>query len=425
MSRARTRREPRSSPGNSGESSRTRVRAVLVRVVPQQFSAAWALPTLIALVTMSDVTPLAGQTGPTPAVGPSSSPDESNRMTVARSDFGTTSAGQTAHRFDCVNRHGLRLVLTDYGAIVVAVEVPDREGKLANITLGFDSLAGYLQRHPYFGATVGRYCNRIAKGEFTLNGKAYTLATNNGPNHLHGGIEGFDRQMWDAEPITTANEVGVRFRRLSPAGEEGYPGNLQVSATYTLNNQNELKLEFDATTDAPTVANLTNHCYWNLAGAGQGNILNHQLTLAADQYLAVDESLIPTGEMASVEGTPLDFRAPHAVGERIDQLAGEPGGYDHCFVLRPEAGKLRLAARVSDPATGRVMEILTTQPGIQFYSGNFLDGSESAGGFAKHDAFCLETQHFPDSPNHPTFPSTLLKPGETLHEVTVHRFSVQ
>lgn len=346
-------------------------------------------------------------------------------MSIATEKFGTTSDGQPITKFICTNRNGLQLILTDYGAIVVAMNVPDRDGKLANVTLGFDSLDGYLQRHPYFGATVGRFCNRIGGGTFTLAGKTYELAKNNGPNHLHGGLKGFDTQVWQAEQISTADEVGVRFRRTSPDGEEGYPGALTVTATYTLNNQNELKMEFDATTDATTVLNLTNHCYWNLAGAGAGTVLDHQVMIAADQYLAVDETLIPTGELVDVAGTPLDFTEPHRIGERIQQVGGDPVGYDHCFVLRPEAGKLRLAARVEDPSSGRVMEILTTQPGIQFYSGNFLDGTDASGGFEKHAAFCLETQHYPDSPNKPSFPSTTLNPGETFHEVTVHRFSTQ
>ena len=315
--------------------------------------------------------------------------------------------------------------LIDYGANVVSVEVPDRDGKFANVTLSFDKIDGYLQRHPYFGATVGRYCNRIAKGKFSLNGKEYSLATNNGPNHLHGGENGFDRQMWAAQTIETDDAVGVKFTRTSPDGEEGYPGNVQVSVLYTINNKNELTMEFEATTDAATPVNLTNHCYWNLAGAGSGDILGHELTIESDHYLAVDDTLIPTGELTSVAGSPFDFTSPHTIGERIKQIDSDPVGYDHCYVLRSQNGKLALAAKAKDPKSGRVMEVYTTQPGIQLYSGNFLDGTPAGNGFQQYNAFCLETQHYPDSPNQSKFPSTILKPGETFKHTTVHRFSVE
>lgn len=354
-----------------------------------------------------------------------STEDTDQGMTIQRSDFGKTPDGQTVSRFTISNSHGLRLVLSDYGAHVVAVETPDRDGKLANVTLSFDTLEGYLQRHPFFGSTVGRFCNRIARGQFTLNGKTYQLATNNGPNHLHGGEAGFDRKVWTAETFEKDGEAGVRFTRTSPDGEEGYPGNVQVVAVYSLNEKNEVTMHFEATTDATTVVNLTNHCYWNLGGAGSGQVLDHQLMLAADHYLAVDETLIPTGELAPVEGTPMDFTESIAIGSRIAKVGSDPTGYDHCYVVRPNAGELRLAARVEDPKSGRVMEILTTQPGIQFYTGNFLDGSAGNGGFGKHDAFCLETQHYPDAPNHPEFPSTELKPGEKFSATTVHRFSTK
>jgi aldose 1-epimerase len=361
------------------------------------------------------------------AAFPTSTPRAAGKtqMSIQQQDFGTDAHGRRATLFTCTNNNGCRLQLTDYGAHVVTVEVPDRHGKLANVNLGFPTLAGYLERHPFFGATVGRFCNRIAGGQFELDGKPYSLAKNNGPNHLHGGLEGFNRHLWDATEVQTADEVGVRFQRVSPDGEEGYPGNLSVAVTYTLTNANELKVDFRATTDAPTVVNLTNHNYWNLAGAGQGDILDHELMLAADQYLEVDETLIPTGKLVDVQGTPLDFTQPQTIGARIDQLQGDPNGYDHCFVLRPEVGQLRLAARVRDPKSGRVMEIHTTQPGIQFYTGNFLDGAETAGGHTQHAAFCLETQHFPDAPNQPKFLSTTLRPGDELHEVTVHKFSTQ
>lgn len=343
-------------------------------------------------------------------------------MRVTKTPFGKTSAGREIDLYTCVNQQGLVLKLTNYGAIVVAMETPDKAGKLANITLGFDNLAGYEQRHPYFGSTVGRYCNRIALGKFTLDGQEYTLAANNGPNHLHGGEVGFDKVVWEASPVESADEVGVAFRYTSPDGEEGYPGALQVVARYTLNNQNELRVDFEATTDKATVLNLTNHCYWNLAGAGAGSIQGHELQLSADHYLAVDETLIPTGELAEVAGTPLDFRDAKPIGRDLAQIKADPVGYDHCFVVRGEAGSMRLAARVVDPASGRVMEIETTQPGIQFYTGNFLDGSEGNGGFKQYEAFCLETQHYPDSPNHPEFPTTVLRPGETFRQSTIHRF---
>jgi aldose 1-epimerase len=293
------------------------------------------------------------------------------------------------------------------------------------VTLGFAKLDGYLQRHPYFGASVGRYCNRIARGTFGLDGQTYALANNNGPHHLHGGDRGFDRHVWAAEERELEDGVGIRFTRTSRAGEEGYPGNLQVTAEYVLTDRDELRAEFTASTDAATPVNLTNDCYWNLGGAGTGDILDHELMIAADQYLPVDDGLIPTGKLADVAGTPLDFRRPKRMGQEIAQLAGEPGGYDHCFVLRSRDGSLALAGQVKDPQSGRVMEVWTTQPGLQFYTGNFLDATAASGGFAKHHGFCLETQHFPDSPNQAAFPSTILRPGETYRQVTVHRFSAE
>lgn len=347
------------------------------------------------------------------------------KMSVKKDAFGKTEDGREVSLFTCTNENGLVLKLTDYGAIVVAVETPDRDGKLANITLGFPKLDGYLPRHPYFGATVGRYCNRIAQGKFELEGKQYTLATNNGENHLHGGDAGFDKQLWKAKKVKTDDAVGVSFSRTSKDGEEGYPGNLDVTVVYTLTNDNELKVEFTATTDKATPVNLTNHNYWNLAGAGSGTILDHELTITADKFLAVDDGLIPTGELTDVKGTPLDFTKPEKIGARIKNIEADPIGYDHCYALRNQDGSLKLAARVKDASSGRVMEIHTTQPGIQLYTGNFLDGSESNGGFEQYNAFCLETQHYPDSPNQPKFPSTVLEPGETFQQTTVHKFSVE
>jgi aldose 1-epimerase len=343
-------------------------------------------------------------------------------VSMETKSFGKTAEGEEVKLFTCTNAGGSVLKLTDYGASVVSVEVPDRDGKLANVNLGFERLDGYLGGHPFFGATVGRFCNRIAGGRFTLDGKEYQLAKNNGPHHLHGGDKGFNRYVWKSEAIADDDAVGVRFTHTSPDGDENYPGTLRMTATYTLTNENELRIELTATTDKPTVVNLTNHNYWNLAGAGSGNILDHVLTLEADKYLPVDDTLIPTGELAAVKGTPFDFTKPTAIGSRFDQLQGDPTGYDHCYVLRGQDGKLALAARVQSPKSGRVMEIYTTQPGVQLYTGNFLDGSAANGGNQQHEGFCLETQHYPDSPNKPEFPTTVLRPGETFRAVTVHRF---
>jgi len=360
-----------------------------------------------------------------PAEEPATTTEKKPEMSIAKTSFGKTEDGQEIDLYTCTNSNGLIVKLTNYGAIVVSVETPDRDGKLANITLGFDKLEGYLQRHPYFGSTVGRYCNRIAKGKFTLDGQEYTLAANNGENHLHGGVVGFDKQVWNAEEVKTNDGVGVKFTRRSPDGEEGYPGNLDVTAVYTLTNSNELQMVFSATTDKATPCNLTNHNYWNLAGAGSGTNEGHELQLESDKYLPVDDGLIPTGELADVKGTPLDFSSPHTIGERMKQIEADPVGYDHCYVLRSQDGLLALAARVKDPGSGRVMTIHTTQPGIQLYTGNFLNGGEGAGGYHQYGAFCLETQHYPDSPNQPDFPTTILKPGETYKQTTVHKFSVE
>jgi aldose 1-epimerase len=345
-------------------------------------------------------------------------------MKISTSVFGRTADGQQVDLYTCVNAQGLVMKVMTYGAIVVELQAPDREGKLANITLGFDKLEGYLGDHPYFGATVGRYANRIAKGQFSLDGQTYTLATNNGPNHLHGGKVGFSRVVWQAERVESADAVGVKFTYTSRDGEEGYPGSVQAAVVYTLTNDDEMRIDYTATASKPTPINLTNHCYWNLGGAGAGTILNHRLMLAADKYLPVDATLIPTGELAAVLGTPFDFTQPKTIGMRIDQVTGDPPGYDHCFVLRGQDGSLALAAVVSHPESGRVLEIHTTQPGIQFYTGNFLDGKAANGGFLRNEGFCLETQHYPDSPNRPNFPTAILRPGETYRQTTVHKFKV-
>lgn len=349
-------------------------------------------------------------------------------MSIAKKEYGKTADGKTVHEYTLQNKNGLKATLITWGATLTSVETPDKNGKLANITLGFDKLEGYTQRHPYFGSTVGRYGNRIAKGKFKLDGKEYTLATNNGPNHLHGGQKGFDMVLWNAEEVKAADSVGVKFTYQSKDGEEGYPGTLKTTVVYSLTDNNELKIDYTATTDKATVVNLTNHAYWNLGGAGSGDILKHELMLNADKWIPTDDTSIPTGELAPVKGTAMDFTTPHAIGERIAEFKKPPHttkGYDHCFVLRGQSGKLELAAKVKDPASGRTMEIHTTEPGIQLYCGNFLDGSASGNSYKQHEAFCLETQHYPDSPNQPSFPSTTLKPGDTYRSQTVHRFGVE
>lgn len=345
-------------------------------------------------------------------------------MALLKEPVGKTSNGTVVDRYMLTNCHGLRIAMLTYGATITSVEVPDRNGKVDNIVLSLDSLQGYLDGHPYFGSTVGRYANRIAKGRFSLLGKEYKLATNNGANHLHGGNVGYDKAVWKAEPVETADSVGVVFTHVSPDGDEGYPGKLNLQAVYTLTDGNELNIEYTATTDAPTVVNLTNHAYWNLAAATR-DVLGHELMLNADRYLPVDAGLIPTGELRAVKNTLMDFTTPHTLGSRIAQVEG---GYDHCYVINKGEGKgPTLTARVVEPTSGRTMEVYATQPGVQLYTGNFLDGSLRRGNtaFTKNFAFCLETQHFPDSPNQPSFPSTVLTPGQTYRHITIHKFGVK
>ena len=345
---------------------------------------------------------------------------------VSREPFGTTPTGEAVELVTLTNAHGVEMRVMTYGGIIVSLRVPDRNGRLGDVVLGYDSLAGYIKDSPYFGAIVGRYGNRIAKGRFTLNGTEYRLAINNGPNHLHGGIRGFDKVVWRAEPFRDARGAGVVLRHTSPDGDEGYPGTLQATVTYTLTDRNEVRIDYEATTDKATPVNLTQHSYFNLAGSG--DILGHTLMLAADRFTPVDSTLIPTGVLAPVAGTPFDFRTPHAIGERIGDANEQlrfGGGYDHNFVLtRPDTG-LALAARLTDSLSGRTLEIRTTEPGVQFYSGNFLDGSITGKGgtvYRHRTGLCLETQHFPDSPNHPEFPSTILEPGRTYRSRTVWTF---
>lgn len=345
---------------------------------------------------------------------------------LVREPFGTTADGEAVDIFTLRNVQGVELRVMTYGGIIVSLRVPDRNGTPGDVVLGYDSLAGYLRDSPYFGAIVGRYGNRIAKGRFTLGGTDYQLATNNGPNHLHGGVRGFDKVVWRAEPFEDARGVGVTLRYTSPDGEEGYPGRLEAKVTYTLTDRNAILLDYEATTDRATPVNLTQHSYFNLAGAG--DILGHTLLLAADRYTPVDASLIPTGVLAPVAGTPFDFRTPQRIGARIGEAHEQlrfGGGYDHNWALaRPDTG-LALAAVLSDSLSGRTLEIRTTEPGIQFYSGNFLDGSLTGKGgttYRHRHGLCLETQHFPDSPNQPGFPSTILEPGASYRSRTVWTF---
>ncbi len=344
------------------------------------------------------------------------------QMDVQEQIFGTTPDGRKVKLYTLTNNSGLKVQIISYGATVVSIEVPDRNGKFDDVVLGYDTLEEYVKGNAYFGATIGRYANRIAKGRFTLNSVEYKLATNNGENHLHGGNKGFDKVIWKGEPFKQKNRVGVKFTYLSKDGEEGYPGNLTCSVVYTLNDRNELKIGYEAVTDKPTPINLTNHTYFNLAGQGNGDILSHELMINADRFTPVNEELIPTGEIKSVKDTPMDFTHPMTIGSRINQVKG--GGYDHNYVLNSGGGSLALAARVYEPTTGRILEVYTTQPGIQFYTGNFLDGVSGKHGkiYYKHYGFTLETQHFPDSPNEPNFPSTILKAGERYKELTVYKF---
>jgi aldose 1-epimerase len=351
---------------------------------------------------------------------------------IVRKPFGKTPEGQAVELYCLTNRNGMQASIMTYGGIVVSLTAPDRDGRYADVVLGFDRLEDYLAGHPYFGALIGRYGNRIAKGRFTLDGTPYTLAVNDGENHLHGGIRGFDKAVWQARGAIEKTGLEVALAYASADGEEGYPGNLAVKVVYTLTDSNELKIEYSATTDKPTPVNLTNHSYFNLAGQDSGDILGHELAIAADRFTPVDKGLIPSGELRPVAGTPFDFRQPTAIGARIEQADEQlqfGGGYDHNFVLnRRQEGALELAASVYEPKSGRLMEVFTTEPGIQFYSGNFLDGTNVGKGgkvYNRRNGLCLETQHFPDSPNKPAFPAVILRPGREYSTTTVYRFSAQ
>ncbi len=387
-------------------------------IIRRAFAGA-ALATIASAVTLSAVQPI-----------------------ITMTPFGNLRDGRAAQLYTLANATGAKVAITNYGGIVARILVPDRDGNLADVVLGYDNLAAYEKdgatTGTYFGALIGRYGNRIAHGRFTLDGKTYKLATNNTPGGvpcaLHGGRTGFDKVLWDATPLIEKDAAGLRLHYVSKDGEEGFPGNLDVTVTYWFNDANELRIEYSATTDKATPVNLTNHSYFNLAGEGSGAILNHVLTLNASNYTPVDKGLIPTGQIASVAGTPFDFTEPHAIGERIktqNEQLSFGGGYDHNWIInRGSSGPRALvnAAEVYEPVTGRVLEVLTEEPAIQFYCGNFLDGKnagKSGIAYEKHTGFCLETQHSPDSPNQPAFPSTILRPGERYETVTIYRFSVR
>jgi len=353
------------------------------------------------------------------------------KMDVKKQSWGKTADGRQVDLYVLTNDKGFEVKVTNFGAAVVSVMAPDRQGKMADVILGYDSAAGYETDKAYLGTAIGRYGNRIGGAQFSLNGKVYKLAKNDGQNSLHGGVKGFNKALWAAEELRAKDGVGVRLTYLSKDGEEGYPGNLSATVTYTVTDANELKMHYQATTDKPTVVNLTNHAYFNLLGDAAGDILGHELYLNSDKFLPVDKGLIPIGELRSVKGTPLDFTKPTVVGARINDQSEQMvlgGGYDHCWVLNKTGQGMSLAARMYEPKTGRVMEVTTTEPAIQFYTGNFLDGTikgKKGTVYTKRMAFCLETEHFPDSPNKPSFPTTVLKPGETYSTTTVYKFSAK
>ena len=345
--------------------------------------------------------------------------------TVTKHSFGQLPGAGEVNLYTLVNHSGITLKVTNYGCRITSLLLPDKNGKCADVVLGFDSLSGYLSNNPYFGAVVGRYGNRIAKGKFEIDGNQYTLAQNNGVNHLHGGLKGFDKVVWKAEDFATGNSVGLKLHYLSKDGEEGYPGNLNVDITYTLTDDNKLTIGYNATSDKATPINLTQHTYFNLAGSG--DIKAHELMIASSKYTVVDSTLIPTGELRDVKGTPYDFTTVKTIGKDLISTGGNPIGYDHNFVLNTK-GLSDLAVRVVEPVSGRTMEVYTDQPGVQFYTSNFLDGTITGKYgriYTQYSALCLETQHFPDSPNHPAFPTAILKPGETYHTTTIFKFAVK
>lgn len=354
----------------------------------------------------------------------------SAKLSVSQALFGKTSAGAAAELFTLTNAHGMVVKITNFGGIITEIHVPDKHGEFANVNIGFDKFEGYLQKDvPYFGALIGRFGNRIANGKFTLDGEIYSLATNNGNNHLHGGLVGFDKVVWGGTAFETESSVGITLKYLSVDGDQGYPGNLDVTVVYELTNANEILVKYHAVTDKATPINLTQHAYFNLAG--KGDVLDHEVMINADRFTAVNDEAIPTGELPLVENTPFDFRTPRLIGERInqdDEQLKNGNGYDHNFVLnKAHAKELSLAARVVEKNSGRVLEVFTQEPGVQFYSGNWMDGSLKGSGwnYARRSGFCLEPQHFPDSPNQPTFPNTILRPSEEYTSVMSYKFSVE
>ena len=350
--------------------------------------------------------------------------------TISKEDFGQTGDGQKVDLYTLTNANGMTVNITNYGGIITKLTAPDKKGEWADVVLGFDSLPPYLAGHPYFGALVGRYGNRIAKGKFKLNGQEYTLAINNGPNALHGGTKGFDKVVWKATEVKKDSTVGLQLEYTSKDMEEGYPGNLNVKIVYTLDNDNALSIDYTATTDKATVINLTNHSYFNLSGLKR-DILDHEVSIASDSIVPVDANLIPTGKLRAVEGTPFDFRKSTKINAGVNKTEDEQikngGGYDHCWVLKRTDKGLMHFATVKDPESGRIMEVFTTEPAVQFYTGNFLDGTLKGKNatYVKRFGLCLETEHYPDSPNQPQFPSTELKPGDTYHTTTKYRFSAK
>ena len=363
---------------------------------------------------------------PDPVIGQSSRKNQAH-LEVSQKSFGQLPEGQEVTLYELRDKNGLYAGIIDYGAILVSLHVPDRKGKFADVVLGFDNLDSYLKRNPLFGATVGRYANRIAHAGFTLDGTDYKLTANSGKNHIHGGRnKRFDKVMWKGQTFLNNEEAGVRLTYLSKDGDEGFPGNLNCIVTYTLTQNSELKISYEATTDKPTIVNLTNHSYFNLAGAGNGDVLDHEIKINADYYTPSDKALIPTGEIHSVEGTPLDFTESKTIGARISELK-QTKGYDHNYVLKNSGGSIVHAARVYEPGSGRTMEVSTTEPGMQFYTANGMRGLTGKGGkaYSPYYGFCLETQHFPDSPNKPHFPSTVLRPGQQFNSMTVFAFSTR
>ena len=358
----------------------------------------------------------------------SSAPVQTPRPMMSKTPFERTADDQSVDLITLRNRNGIEIQVLSYGGIIMSLKTPDRTGAIDDIVLGFDHLKDYVEKSPYFGTLIGRYGNRIAKGKFTLDGQTYTLATNNNANHLHGGIKGWDKVVWGADMFQNAGAVGVILTYTSKDGEEGYPGTVKARVTYSLNEQDELTVDYFATTDKPTVINLTQHSYFNLAGTNAQDVLGHELMLNADGYTPVDAGLIPLGQIAPVAGTPFDFKAPTPIGARIndthEQIA-RGGGYDHNFVLNRTGDGLSLAARVVEPMSGRTVTVSTTEPGVQFYTGNFLDGTLTGKGgrlYGRRAGFCLETQHYPDSPNQPAFPSPVLRPGQEYRSKTVFAF---